>query len=133
MTNPRPLALVTGDSNGIGLELARQFAANGYDLLIAAEDRAHLETAARDLSGNGALVQTHAADLAREDGVDGLYRALAGRQVDALCVNAGVGLGGPFVETDLQRELRMTDLNCRGAVQLTKLVLKDMAAHPHMT
>jgi short-subunit dehydrogenase len=48
--------------------------------------------------------------------------------VDALCVNAGVGLGGKFTETDLQRELRMIDLNCRGAVQLTKLVVPDMVA-----
>jgi NAD(P)-dependent dehydrogenase (short-subunit alcohol dehydrogenase family) len=45
-----------------------------------------------------------------------------------LCVNAGIGLGGPFAETDLQRELKMVDLNVRGAIQLTKLVLKDMVA-----
>ena len=75
---------------------------------------------------DGAKVDTHAADLSQGDGVDGLYRALGGRQVDALCVNAGVGPGGRFTETDLQRELKMIDLNCRGAVQLTKLVLKDM-------
>lgn len=124
----RPFAVVTGGSNGIGLELARQFANNGYDLLIAAEDPGHLEQAARDLSVGGASVETHAADLSREDGVDSLYARLNGRPVDALCVNAGIGLGGPFAETDLSVELRMIDLNVRGAVQLTKLVLKDMVA-----
>ena len=128
MAGTRPLALVTGGSNGIGLELARQFANNGYDLLLAAEDGGHLADASRELSSTGAIVNTHAADLSREDAVDGLYRSLEGRTVDALCVNAGVGLGGEFTQTDLQRELRMIDLNVRGAVQLTKLVAKDMAA-----
>lgn len=130
MTDTRPFAVVTGGSNGIGLELARELADRGHDVLIAAEDPDRLEAARLELSAGaaGAEVRTHAADLATEAGVDGLYRALAGRPVDVLCVNAGVGMGGPFTETDLRRELRMIDLNVRGAVQLTKLVLKDMAA-----
>jgi len=128
-TEDRPFAVVTGGSNGIGYELARQFIENGFDVLIAAEDEAHLADAARTLPGDsGAQILTHAADLATQDGVDSLYQAIAGRPVDVLCVNAGVGLGGPFLETDLQTELRMIDLNCRGAVQLTKLVGKDMVA-----
>ena len=124
----RPLAVVTGGSNGIGLELARQFADNGYDLLIAAQDEAHLRDAALTLKSSEAQVDVYAGDLGQQEAVDGLYRALAGRSVDVLCVNAGIGLGGPFVETDLATELQMIDLNIRGAVQLTKLVLKDMVA-----
>lgn len=124
----RPLAVVTGGSNGIGYALAKQFANNGYDLVIAAEDPKHLAEAAAGLSSGVAQVDTHASDLSTEEGVDSLYRAIQGRPVEVLCVNAGVGLGGAFVETDLQRELRMIDLNVRGAVQLTKLVLKDMVA-----
>lgn len=124
----RPFAVITGGSNGIGLELARQFATNGYDLLIAAEDEAHLRDAAEALGANGTSVDVHAGDLGTEQAVDDLYRAIAGRPVDVLCVNAGIGLGGPFVETDLATELQMIDLNIRGAVQLTKLVLKDMVA-----
>ena len=127
-TSARPLAVVTGGSNGIGLELARQFADNGYDLFIAAEDEQHLREAASELGDGGARVDVYAGDLGREETIDGLYQALAGRGVDALCVNAGIGLGGPFVETDLKTELQMIDLNVRGAVQLTKLVLKDMVA-----
>ncbi|WP_260596642.1 SDR family NAD(P)-dependent oxidoreductase [Sphingomonas endolithica] len=128
-TDNRPFAVVTGGSNGIGYELARQFLDNGYDVLIAAEDEAHLASAARSLPGDsGAMVTTHAADLSKEDGVDSLYRAIGSRPVDVLCVNAGIGLGGAFVETDLQAELRMIDLNCRSAVQLTKLVGKNMVA-----
>lgn len=126
----RPLTVITGGSNGIGFALAKRFLASGHDVMIAAEDADHLAEAARQLSGGEGDVLTHAADLAREDGVDGLYAAVHAldRPVDVLCLNAGAGLSGPFVETDLKRELRMIDLNVRGAVQLTKLVLKDMVA-----
>ena len=130
--NNRPYAVVTGGSNGIGLELARQFLDNGHDVCIAAQDEAHLAQAAQQLAaGRGeVLVDTHAADLATPDGVNGLYNTLKerGRPVDVLCVNAGFGLGGAFTDTDLDTELRMIDLNCRGAVQLTKLVVRDMVA-----
>lgn len=134
MSDPatRPLAVVTGGSNGIGFELARQFVGNGYDVLLAAEDAVHLREATARLANEngGASILTHACDLSTEAGVDSLHAALGagGRAVDVLCVNAGVGLGGAFVETDLKRELAMIDLNVRGAVQLTKLVLKDMVA-----
>ena len=126
----RSFAVVTGGSNGIGFELARQFLRNGFDVLIAAQDAAHLDEARGQLSAGGGTVTCWAGDLGREDQVDALYAAIreAGRPVDALCVNAGFGLGGSFAETDLKRELSMIDVNVRGAVQLTKLVLKDMVA-----
>ncbi|MBB5711975.1 short-subunit dehydrogenase [Sphingomonas xinjiangensis] len=59
----RPLAVVTGGSNGIGYEPAKKFADNGYDVLIAAEDAAHLRDAAATLSASGAGVEGHASDL----------------------------------------------------------------------
>jgi short-subunit dehydrogenase len=127
----RPLAVVTGGSNGIGYELAKQFVEHDYDLVIAAEDVAHLAEAAQGLRGFGSSqIETCSVDLATEDGVRRLYEQLQtlGRPVDVLCVNAGVGLGGPFVETDLDREIRMINLNIVGAVSLTKWVLKDMVA-----
>ena len=128
MADQRKYAVVTGGSNGIGLELARQFASNGYDVLIAAEDEGHLAKAKQDLAATGATIKIHAADLATEQGVRSLCDALAGRKIDAIAINAGVGLGGKFIETDLDRELKMVDLNCRGAVQLAKHVAKDMVA-----
>jgi short-subunit dehydrogenase len=129
-SSSRFYAVVTGGSNGIGYELAKQFLQNGHDVLIAAENERHLEDAARKLQEFGGAVDIYAGDLSTEAGVDGLHRAIvaSGRAVDVLCVNAGVGLGGAFVDTDLQRELKMIDLNIRGAVQLTKLVLKGMIA-----
>ena len=126
MTETRPFAVVTGGSSGIGLELARQFATNGYDVLLSAEDAAELQQARAQLAGQAGSVTTHASDLSTEQGVDSLHAAIGGREVDALAVNAGVGLGGRFEETELQRELKMIDLNVRGAVQLTKLVGRTM-------
>jgi uncharacterized protein len=128
MTDNRPLALVTGASSGIGLELARQFAVHGYDLVIAAENDA-VETVASELRTAGpATVQVEAVkvDLATSDGVQRLYSALASRPVDAAALNAGVALGGAFVENDLADELRMIDLNVKSTVHLAKLLLRDM-------
>lgn len=121
-------AVVTGGSHGIGLELARQFLNNGDHVLIVAEDGPGLDKARGHLGSDRIDVLT--TDLSKEDGVNTLYRHIqsTGRAVDVLCVNAGIGLGGRFWETELARELEMIDLNVRGAVQLTKLVLKDMVA-----
>ena len=121
-------AVITGGSNGIGFELAKQFAENGHDVLIASESDANLADAAARLASTGATVTKHASNLATAEGVDGLVAAIrtANRPVDVLYVNAGVGLGGAFVDTDLTRELSMIDLNVRGAVQLTKPIVKDM-------
>lgn len=124
----RPFAVVSGGSSGIGLELARQFAEHGHDVLITGEDAAELQRARATLTGGGATITTHASDLATADGVDALLAAIEGKPVDVLCVNAGVGLGGRFIETDLARELSMIDLNCRGAVQLTKPIARSMVA-----
>ena len=129
METTRPLAVVTGGSSGIGLELAKQFARNGFDLLLCAEDD-DLDGAAREVEALGAAVDAVRADLATYDGVEALYARVqgAGRPVDALALNAGVGLGGPFVETPLEDELRLIGLNVASTVHLAKRVLPDMVA-----
>jgi uncharacterized protein len=126
----RPLALVTGASSGIGLELARQFAQNGYDLVITAEDRGGLAEAARALA-NGSRVETVVADLSSARGVDTLYERVRGlgRPVDVLAANAGVGVGGEFAGgTSLRAEIKLIHLNVTSQVHLIKLIVGDMVA-----
>ena len=126
----RPLAVVTGASSGIGLELAKQFATNGYDLVVAAEDT-ELADAARELERLGAAVDAVQVDLATDEGVGALYHRLeeAARPVDAIALNAGVGAGGAFAtDTTLEDELKIVDLNVRSTVHLAKHVVQDMVA-----
>jgi short-subunit dehydrogenase len=133
MTSPTPtstrgLAVVTGASSGIGFELAKQFAEHEFDLIIAAEDEA-IHQAAGELAEYGGSVEPVQVDLARDGGVDELYAriAAAGRPVEAIALNAGVGAGGAFAtDTALEDELRLIDLNVRSTVHLAKHVVRDM-------
>src|SRR3954447_24510040 len=129
MTNDKPLALVTGASSGIGLELAREFGEHGFDLVVAAEDPG-LTSAAAQLRQTGAEVQPVQVDLRSPDGVAQLYAAASslGRPLDAVALNAGVGRGGAFIDTDLADEQEIIDLNITSTLHLSKLVLRDMAA-----
>ena len=126
----RPLAVVTGASSGIGRELAAQFAAHDFNLVIAAED-SDIETVAMGIRDAGTTVDAVQVDLASDGGVDELYARIeaTGRPVDALALNAGVGAGGAFAtDTDLAGELRLIDLNVRSTVHLAKHVVADMVA-----
>ncbi len=123
----RPLAVVTGASSGIGLELAKQFATNGFDLVIAAED-AELDSARAELAALAGQVEAVRADLATDAGVDELWRHIEGlgRPLDAIALNAGIGAGGPFAENELAKELRVIELNVRGTVHLAKHAVQVM-------
>lgn len=130
----KPLAVVTGASNGIGLELARQFAQNGFDLLIASRGKG-LDEAQQTLQALGAQVECAAVDLATYEGVEQLYSAFRAlnRPVDAIAINAGVGVGGSFVpgteaETTLESELNLIQINVVSVVHLAKLFSRDMVA-----
>jgi short-subunit dehydrogenase len=126
----RPLAVVTGASSGIGYELAKQFAENGFDLLVAAEDGG-INERARDFEGLGASVESVQSDLSTYEGVEKLYERIkaAGRPVEAIAINAGVGVGGDFTQqTDLKDELNLINLNVTSTVHLAKRVLPDMLA-----
>jgi short-subunit dehydrogenase len=126
-SSARPLALVTGASSGIGLELARQFAQNGFDLVLAAEDD-ELTEAARRVKSSGATVEAVRVDLATSEGVDELWRRVSedSRPLAAAALNAGVGAGGAFTDIDLDDELRLIDLNVRSTVHLAKHVVRHM-------
>jgi short-subunit dehydrogenase len=121
------LALVTGASSGIGLSLAADLAKRGYDLVVcSAGDR--LQTTAQQLRLPRVEVVAVQADLATREGIDSLWDQVTalGRNLDIACINAGIGVGGLFIETDLEAELNMVGLNCAGTVQLAKYVVQHM-------
>jgi short-subunit dehydrogenase len=125
MSASRPFAIVTGASTGIGLELAKCCAREGFDLLIAA-DEAEIESAAADIRKLGADVEAVETNLSSTEGVDRLYAATQGRPVDALLANAGHGLGHGFLDQDFERARHVIDTNIIGTVYLIHKVGNDM-------
>ncbi|GEP07063.1 SDR family NAD(P)-dependent oxidoreductase [Methylobacterium oxalidis] len=123
------LAVVTGGSSGIGLELAKLFAADGYDLLIAARGE-RVEAVARRMREAGTAVEARRTDLSTQEGVATLHAAIRAseRPLEAIAINAGVGLGGAFLENRWEDELDLMQLNVVGTVHLAKLVVPDMVA-----
>jgi uncharacterized protein len=123
-------AVITGASSGIGYELARVFGQNGYDLLVTSGSE-KIRDAATNLQQLGFTVQTVEADLSTYEGVEKLWKEIesTGRQVDAIAINAGVGVYGDFArESDLDEELKLIQLNVTSTVHLAKRVLKGMVA-----
>ncbi|MBC8057087.1 MAG: SDR family NAD(P)-dependent oxidoreductase [Rhizobiales bacterium] len=116
----RPLAVVTGASSGIGLQLARICGENGFDLLVAA-DR-DLAAAVPKLTATGARVEAIDADLSTKDGVDKLLAAIGRRPVSALLANAGHGLGRAFLEQPFEEIRSVIDTNITGTLYLIQAV-----------
>src|SRR5436305_5383980 len=127
----RQTALITGASGGIGLELARLFAAGGYDLVLVARSAGRLEGLAGELgSRHGVAARVMAKDLAAPESPEEVFRELeaAGVAVDVLVNNAGFGTFGPFAETDLGKELEELQLNVVTLTDLTMIFLLGMLA-----
>ncbi|HEX6150051.1 SDR family NAD(P)-dependent oxidoreductase [Nocardioides sp.] len=125
----RPLALVTGASTGIGAAFARLLAAEGYDLLLAADEPA-VHDVAKELDGTGRRAEACVVDLADPQAVHRLHDMAHGfgQSVDVAVLNAGIGVWGRFDEVDLDTQLRVVDLNVRSTVHLAVLLARDMAA-----
>jgi uncharacterized protein len=126
----RPTALVTGASSGIGLDLSRVLAKNGYDLVLVARTASKLQEAANELQKSGVSAGEIASDLSRPSAAAEIVAELTLRniEIEVLVNNAGYGLTGPFVENDLQREVDMIQVNVVALTQLTKLLLRPMVA-----
>jgi len=127
MSSSRQFAIVTGASTGIGLELAKCCAREGFDVLIAA-DEPQIESAATEIRALGAIVETVQADLSTTEGVDKLYEGSKriGRPVDALLANAGRGLGHAFLDQDFNRARLVVDTNITGTLYLIHKIGNDM-------
>jgi short-subunit dehydrogenase len=118
---------VTGASSGIGLELARLCAREGFDLLVAA-DSPEIQAAAEVFRGLGAQTTAVEVDLARTEGVDRLCDATEGRAVDALLANAGHGLGRAFLDQDFDDVRHVIDTNVTGTIYLIQRIGRQMRA-----
>jgi short-subunit dehydrogenase len=128
MPSERSYVIVTGASTGIGLELARIAAENGYDLLIAA-DEPRIAEAADELRTMGVEVTAVEADLATIAGVDQLLQAAAPLGPPAiLCANAGRGLGHAFLDQPVEDWRRVVDTNITGTLYLIQQVARRMVA-----
>jgi short-subunit dehydrogenase len=127
MSDTRNLAVVTGASSGIGFELAKQFAAHDFDVILAADrDLGAAGDAVR--AEGGAVILTIEADLSTRAGVDKLYQAVkqTGRPVAALAANAGIGLGHGFLDQNLDEAIKVVDTNIVGTLALIHAVGNDM-------
>lgn len=121
--------LITGASGGIGKELADRFAAGGSNLVLVARNGAILEQLATDYRKHHDIeVTVIVQDVASLGVPQAIKQELDDREihVDYLVNNAGFGLYGPFLETDLDQELNMIDVNIRALTEMTKRFLPAM-------
>jgi short-subunit dehydrogenase len=125
----RKTALITGASSGIGRELTKLFAADGNDLVLVSRSGDELQMLAQQLSAQyGIRITVIAKDLFQPGAAEEIYTEVRdhGLAITYLVNDAGQGVYGPFVETDLQQELDIIQLNIVALVSLTKLFLKEM-------
>jgi len=126
--NTNTYTLITGGTVGIGNELAKLFAKDGYNLIIVARNEQELQQTKNQLQTSGVSIITIAKDLFEPEAAFQLYEEIKAQnlEVDILVNNAGQGVYGLFEETDIRRELAIIQLNISSLVVLTKLFLHDM-------
>ncbi|NML57155.1 SDR family NAD(P)-dependent oxidoreductase [Chryseobacterium cheonjiense] len=127
MNKKNEYALVTGATSGIGYELAKQFAKNGYDLVMVARNHDDLKKKADEFKSYGVNVITIAKNLFIEEDAYSLYSELKlnGISPSILVNDAGQGIYGKFQDTDIHREVDVVNLNIVSVLILTKMFLKD--------
>ncbi|TGE28127.1 SDR family NAD(P)-dependent oxidoreductase [Hymenobacter metallicola] len=131
MANEQKFALVTGATSGIGYELAKLLAQDKYNLVIVARNQQELDkTAAEFEQEYGIRVVPLAKDLFQREAPFEVYETVRaqGLEVEVLVNDAGQGQYGEFIETDINRELDIIQLNIGAYVVLTKCFLKEMVA-----
>lgn len=120
-------ALITGASSGIGYELSKLLAQDGYDLILLARDAKRLEAVAKELTDAYPVrVQTIVKDLSLPRAAEEAYAQTQGCEIDLLINNAGVGSYGAFAKSDLSKEEAMMQTNMVALTTLTKLCLPGM-------
>ena len=125
------LALVTGASSGIGYHLALELAKDGYDLVIAGKKQDATAKIENELKEVGIKVVSYVGDLSGFDACMDLWHVVEAQGVPlaVACINAGLGAGGNFIDTDLAQELEIVAVNCASTIHLAKHVTKQMVAN----
>ena len=129
--NNNQYALITGATSGIGYELAKLFAQDGYNLVIVSRTQEDLDRVTNEFTGNyGVEVKSMVADLFERDAAQELYDEVVGQgiTINVLVNDAGQGVYGNFIDEDIEKQLMIIDLNIRSLTVLTYLFLKDMVA-----
>jgi len=121
-------ALITGASSGIGKDMAIVLANMGYDLILVARNQDNLEKVKNEIKTNVKIIPL---DVSTTTNCIELYNQVKDENIDILINNAGIGVFGEFVETDLNKELNLIDLNIKTLHTLTKLFLKDFKERNH--
>ncbi len=116
-------ALVTGASSGIGREIAIYLSKKGYDLILVGRNKENLEDVQNLIETKAKVIVT---DLSNEQKIKELYVLCRNEDIDVLINNAGFGVYGTFLSTDLNKELNMIDVNIKAVHILTKMFLRDM-------
>lgn len=115
-------ALITGASSGIGRDMARVLSEKGYDLILVARRKTKLEKLQKELKTNVEIIPL---DISSTYNCMSLYNQVKKEDIDIVINNAGFGVHGEFVDTNLDKELDMIDINIKTVHVLTKLFLKD--------
>jgi short-subunit dehydrogenase len=126
----RPIALVTGASSGIGADLAREVARDGYNIVLTARRVVPMQALSEELKTHGATTTVIAADLSQPGASAVLAKELETRgiSIDVLINNAGLGAAGRFDQSDLTRVTEMVQVNVVALTELTRLLLPHMIA-----
>jgi uncharacterized protein len=128
----KPVALITGASSGIGMDLARVFAAHGHELVLVARRKDRLDALAAEIAATGRSRPTVlTADLERREGASVIAAELASRELEPAFVvnNAGFGLSGEAAALSRDEQLGMIDLNVRALTELSLMFVDSLAQH----
>ncbi|WP_273853046.1 SDR family NAD(P)-dependent oxidoreductase [Guptibacillus spartinae] len=123
----RKFVMITGSTSGLGFELAKLFANDGYDVAMSGSSE-NIYNSAKEIEKSGVEAYPFQADASTYEGVEAFWKFVKSknRKLDSAVLNVGMSIGGSFLDNDLKEELKLIDLNIKGTVHMAKRVVRDM-------